>query len=182
MTETTAQSAHTDVRHLLEKALMRLADDDSYLFRRDLHERTITHKLAEYLQPLFPEWNVDCEYNRDGHEPKRVNLEDLSKAEWGEGSNVFPDIIVHHRGDNDHNLLIVEAKKKRALTGAIDRHDQRKIEAFSRDLNYRHGAALTFRVGDHEGDRIELCFYTDDSWGAPTRVVPAPLPKPEDVA
>ena len=29
--------------------------------------------------------------------------------------NVFPDIIVHKRGLNDHNLLIVELKKSLAL-------------------------------------------------------------------
>ena len=101
------------VRSCLEQGIRALVLNDVYLLENDLHERTITHKLAEYLQPLFPGWNVDCEYNRDGHEPKRVRLRPIPEQGGDEGSNVFPDIIVHRRGDNDHNLLIIEAKKSR---------------------------------------------------------------------
>ena len=182
MKEEPTPKSSAEVRELLEQALVRLAKDDSYLFAHDLHERTITHKLGEYLQPLFPDWNVDCEYNRDEHEPKRVNLDDIPEEEWGEGSNVYPDIIVHHRGDNDHNLLIIEAKKRSALGGAIDNYDRRKIEAFSRGLEYGNGAALTFRIGEDDGDRIELHFYSNGKWSAPARVSSASGPKQGDVA
>ena len=40
-------------------------DKDSYLLHHNIYERSITHKLAEYLQYNFPNFNVDCEYNGD---------------------------------------------------------------------------------------------------------------------
>jgi len=157
----------------LRSALMHLQRNYGYLLENDLNERTITHKLAEYLRPMFPELEVDCEYNRDGHDPKRVNLEDRPVEEWGAGSNVYPDIIVHHRGDNLHNVLIVEAKKARRLGGQVDDHDRTKIEAFARELQYSFGAAVTLRIGEEEGDRIEVAFHSDEGWHPSEVVQPA---------
>src|SRR5688500_18365050 len=44
-----------------DAAVARLFEDDQHLFLHDVSDRAITHKLGEYLQPLFPGWNVDCE-------------------------------------------------------------------------------------------------------------------------
>jgi hypothetical protein len=75
------------------------------LFKNDLHlleiranERSIAHKLAEYLQQQFSEWHVDVEYNRHGIEIKRTSKK-----------IVYPDIIVHLR-NTDLNLLVIELK------------------------------------------------------------------------
>jgi hypothetical protein len=152
---------------LLRSALVDLQRNEAYLLENDLNERTITHKLAEYLQPLLWWWNVDCEYNRDGHESKRVNLVDHLAEEWGAGSNVYPDIIVHHRGDNLHNLLIIEAKKVRRFDGHVDDHDRRKIEAFARELDYTFGAAVALRVGEEDGNRIAVTLYSGNHWHPP---------------
>jgi hypothetical protein len=81
-------------------AVQQLIANDADLFIHDLHERTVTGRLADHLRPHFPEWHVDCEYNREGHEIKRVN-----------GNVVVPDIIVHRRGTQD-NLLVIEAKNR----------------------------------------------------------------------
>jgi hypothetical protein len=62
----------------LERQVIQAAESlvthDGYLLACDLNERSITHKFAEHLQRKFPEWNVDCEYNRDYHDPKRLDL------------------------------------------------------------------------------------------------------------
>ena len=58
------------IRNAMHELLIR----DQDLLLVDVHERTIMHKIAEYLRSLFHEWDVDCEYNRDGHEPKRIML------------------------------------------------------------------------------------------------------------
>lgn len=47
-------------------ALGVLQKNDSFLLENEVNERTIAHKFAEYLQKQFPDWNVDCEYNRMG--------------------------------------------------------------------------------------------------------------------
>jgi len=112
----------------------------SDLIRRRASERAITHKFAEALQIVFPEWHVDCEYNRDAEIPKRISLpENPSKT-------VFPDVVVHHRGTAE-NLLIIEAKLGDAPQTEID-YDLRKLEAYmSGRLRYRFWLFATFEVG-----------------------------------
>lgn len=66
--------------------------------------------MAVYLEKYFPKYNIDCEYNRmadvDGtyslRSPKRIHGTEKSR----------PDILVHKRGpDTKNNLLVVELKK-----------------------------------------------------------------------
>jgi hypothetical protein len=91
------------------------------------------------LRPHFAEWDVDCEYNRDGHEIKRVD-----------GNIVVPDIIVHHRGTPD-NLLVIEVKKSN--TRAPDEEDIAKLHSYREsDLRYQNGLFLKLLVGRNAPD------------------------------
>jgi hypothetical protein len=120
---------------LVIEAIQQLFDRDAELLIRDIHERTITGRLADHLRPQFPEWDVDCEYNRDGHEIKRVD-----------GRIVVPDIIVHHRGTPD-NLLVVEVKKSN--TRLPDEEDITKLHSYREShLRYKHGLFLKLLVGE----------------------------------
>ena len=85
---------------LVLDALQRVIDLDADLLAADANERSITHRFAMYLQALLPEWQVDCEYNRDGHNPKRVNLPTTQHPddEDTDAKTVFPDVIAHRRG------------------------------------------------------------------------------------
>ena len=51
-----------------------LLANDGYLLLNDANERSITHKLAEYIQLLMQGWNVDCEYNKHGKNVKRLGM------------------------------------------------------------------------------------------------------------
>lgn len=138
------------VRHL-DTAIARLIAVDAYLLQADVNERSITHRLAMYLQDEFPEWHVDCEYNRDGHETKRVTgLPGRTAAgpEDTDGSRVFPDIIVHRR-DSEDNLLVIEAKKASSRV-PLD-HDRLKLRAYHEQLRYRYAALLTL-----DGDTLDV--------------------------
>ena len=53
---------------------------------------------------------------------------------------MFPDIIVHQRGDPD-NLLLIEIKK--AKSPNIDWH-RHKLKAYLEELNYKAGVLLVF--------------------------------------
>jgi hypothetical protein len=53
-----------EIKEKVKYCLLKLKRRDKYLLEKDLNERTITHKLATYLQEQFQELNVDCEYNR----------------------------------------------------------------------------------------------------------------------
>ncbi len=61
----------SEMRKRVVEALLKVGEKDKALLAVSANERSITHKLAEYLQTAFPEYNVDCEYNRDGDDPKR---------------------------------------------------------------------------------------------------------------
>jgi len=58
----------------LEDAINQLLRSDSDILIMDVNERTISHRLANYLEPHFSGWNVDCEYNRHRDKPKRLNI------------------------------------------------------------------------------------------------------------
>jgi hypothetical protein len=124
----------------LTRALDRLLREDLFLLQSDVNERSISHKLAEYLQLEFSGWHVDCEYNRQGHDPKRLDL----KVHWTstddpQARTVYPDIIVHHR-NSDENLLVIEIKKStNPDRGDFDRE---KLAAFISQLGYRYGAFI----------------------------------------
>ncbi len=78
-------------------------------------------------------WEVECEYNRDGHSVKKAD-----------GVIVVPDKI-HNRGTPD-NLLVIEVKKSNSRVH--DQHDLHKLAAFRQShLQYRHGLFLKFVVG-----------------------------------
>lgn len=79
---------------------------DRFLLEQAAHERSVTHKLAEYFQHEFPDYNVDCEYNRHGLATKVLPRECEERAQ----DFVYPDIVVHVRGNDDCNLLVIEAK------------------------------------------------------------------------
>lgn len=63
--------------NIIEKAITELIKSDEYLLKNNLNERTITHKLAEILQELLPEYNVDCEYNKNLKLPKTLDFNDI---------------------------------------------------------------------------------------------------------
>ncbi|ACB74313.1 hypothetical protein [Opitutus terrae] len=139
-----------EVRARLNLALEQLATRDGYLVKYGLNERTVTHKLAEYLQAVFPKWDVDCEYNRDGPDTKDVLIPNVDGDL--DDNPVYPDIIVHQRGDfraHDHppHLLVIEARKSGWGVGKISR-DQWKVWAYLNELRYCYGALVEYAFVD----------------------------------
>ena len=156
------QTQEVDIRKVLEEALEQLKDQDSYLFNVDANERSLTHKLAEYLQARLPAgWNVDCEYNRNQGDTKKL-IQKL-RAIAGEpryddtdAKTVFPDIIIHKRGNNESNLLVIEIKKStnRDSEGIVDKE---KLNAFRQPpFCYRNAVFIKLVVG--------ACPNYDISW------------------
>lgn len=147
------------VQEAVRDALRRLYRIDFGLIEREVNERSITHWLAIYLRESFPDWDVDCEYNRNGTDPKRLAIDPVEvRSDDIGGKTVYPDIIVHRRGCRGRgaNLLVIEAKK--AWTGESPDEDRRKLEEFRRsdDFAYRFGALVLFSC---KGAQIE--WYED---------------------
>jgi len=148
-----------DLEEILKQSLKKLRILDNKLLEINVNERTLTHKLAVYLQQNFPEYNVDCEYNR--FEPneieilvKKLNLPiNLVSWEDTDAKTVFPDIIVHKRGIQQKNLLVVEVKKSSTqISGQVDRN---KLIAFTKEpYKYKFGVFLKISLAN-ENDYFE---------------------------
>lgn len=137
-----------DVEQLLKAALDAFQAAELHLLRTDASERSMTHRLALHLTPLFPDFDVDCEYNRDGFDVKRLALHERPvQDDDTEAVTVFPDIVVHRRGHNDANLLVIEVKKARSAVNAD--YDMLKLKAFKHELKYRHAVHLTLGLDDN---------------------------------
>ena len=143
-------------------SLRDLLEGDRILLVNDVAERAITHRLAMYLQRSVDRLHlenvhVDCEYNRNAvagqGAPKTVHLlrqrvemlvhgQDVVADDRYRSVTTFPDIIVHERGTNDRNLLVMEVKK---ANNQVDPElDFAKLAAFTEnternDYQYRHG-------------------------------------------
>lgn len=154
----------TDVKGKIQAALGRLIKEDIYLLEVDINERSLTHRLAIYLEKLFPDYHVDCEYNRDGSDKKMLHILKTKIKKNNEpnhiepndidSSTVFPDITIHRRGTND-NFVVIEAKKS---TSNGDGIDKKKLQLYKKELNYRHAFFVRFPVKEDlsqfNGDNI----------------------------
>jgi hypothetical protein len=131
----------------VSKSLLKLKKNDWKLLKSDVNERSITHKLAIYLQENFPNFDVDCEYNRDGLDPKILNLPVSNILDNDtEAKTVFPDIIIHERGTNN-NILVIEVKKS-SNRNSNGRTDEEKLYAYIQQLGYRFGLFIKLYVGE----------------------------------
>jgi len=121
------------VKQAVKTALDNLMSEDFQLLKVNANERAITHKFAEHLSPLFPTWHVDCEYNRDGNDPKSVHWEprqETSADDEGNERSVYPDIIIHER-EAKKNLLVIEVKKDTNSNPEDVEVDKRKLVGVS---------------------------------------------------
>ncbi|EQD33241.1 hypothetical protein B2A_13260, partial [mine drainage metagenome] len=112
--------AMDDVKQRLITAVCQLYRHDQELLEVDASERSLTHKLAGYLQCEFQQWYVDCEYNRRGDRPKQLTQPvGSAKKDHTGARRVFPDVIVHRR-QTGQNLLVIEVKKAHRQGDARD--------------------------------------------------------------
>ena len=63
-----------DVKEKTKKCIRLLLKNNFFLIKVKAHERSIAHKLAEHLQIEFPDWHVDCKYNRNKLVKKNYSL------------------------------------------------------------------------------------------------------------
>src|SRR5262249_27098613 len=113
------------IRQRVDQAIKTLYERDGLLIENTTNERTVAAKLACYLAPMFDlPLSVDVEYNRQGVDfSEQVKdlpadlLTDCKKVKKAQKAGkksvrVFPDIIVHERGEiYANNLLVIEIKR-----------------------------------------------------------------------
>ena len=150
-----------------EKALADFLRDDLCLLLNNVKEETICATLARHMGKYYSFWDVDCEYDKIGDQghPKLIDRSrDLFLVQKEQGIippfirswqelqssknavKVYPDIVVHHRGDPLGNLLDVEVKKS-TNTELLLGWDEFKIRFFMEVLGYQSGLFLVFNTG-----------------------------------
>ena len=159
-----------DIERHLTNALDRLASTDLELFVYDTNERSICFRLGLYLQEEFPDFTVDCEYNRNHADPeyrKRLCDKELIRLRnkalrkpLKTGRDfvfVFPDIIVHRRNSSE-NLLVIETKKSSSIVS--DKFDKRKLAVYRETFGYRFAKFLRFQAKPHRDQSI----IAEEAW------------------
>ena len=157
-----------EIETLINSALDQLYMNDNYLVNNKpfgkkkngnhhVGERSIVFRLAHYMQNImdktsaFENYMLDCEYNRNG-----VYAKALPSFPRG----VYPDVIIHTRGNNDNNLLIMEVK---SYWNTDNTQDVKKIREFL-DSNgeYHFSFGVSLIIEKHREDvQVDLISSAD---------------------
>ena len=140
------------IKQKVKVALGALFKTDSFLLENDVNERSISHKLAEYLQKQFPDWNVDCEYDKKGDATKK--LSGIEKCRESSSTIVYPDIIIHERSKKN-NLLVIEIKTKNQDPIC----DIEKLRLFTSNREYKYNFGLFIKF--NKTNQPVLAWYKD---------------------
>jgi hypothetical protein len=142
---------NVDLRRKLQikilQALDKLYKRDDYLISNDISgtekhvgERAIVFRLGIYLEEVFrsdsefAKYNLDIEYNRNIGQIKQLPEHN---------NRVYPDLIVHKRGSQELNILVIEIKTWWNQDISLDRE---KLNAFtdrSGIYKYKFGLSIT---------------------------------------
>jgi len=149
--------AVSTVKRRVACAIREFLRADGALLVRNVAEPDVAHKFAAFLTTEFPGRHVDVNYNRHGLDIKRLRLP-APCGNWRTPyRRVFPDVVVHCRGTDDANLLVVEIKKS---TNHEPRDcDAVKLRGFRQQLRYQYGLFLEFQAGNARPRVLRKVWY-----------------------
>ncbi|MDD3195399.1 MAG: hypothetical protein PHU68_06325 [Paludibacter sp.] len=100
----------TELKAMINSTLQQLYNTDISLIDRHAHERSIAFRFGMYFAASVrassfagDNITIDFDYNRNDNNVKHLE-------EFNRRHGVFPDLILHHRGFNDVNILVIEFK------------------------------------------------------------------------
>mgnify|MGYP000976703956 CR=1 FL=1 len=118
----------------------------SELYKSNAYECVFSHRIAVYLEQFFSEQGfvVDCEYNKD------FSNDDNGKR-GDDGQSIRPDIIVHKRGgDRNNNLILIEVKK----CGYKNKKAKKDIEKIKNCQNLGYDLCVFVGLRKKEADAV----------------------------
>ena len=118
---------HTELDKVVA-ALKEFYAREAFLFAQDLGERTLTHRLAVHLEKQFPDFDVDCDFDRLGPRTLQLPHGSIVSTDDHLGKSIYPDIDVHQRAV-PNNLLAIEVRK--AGNHQPVEHDRHKLRAMT---------------------------------------------------
>jgi hypothetical protein len=147
----------------VNSALENLVQRDVKLLHYKAHELAHVHRFAVYLEghlrSQLVNWDVtvDLDYDRDGQFAKVMHVDPpLPPKACEDGTVRFrPDLIIHRRGEDGANVLVLEWKKD-AGRGDIALLQQR-IVRIRQTFDYAMGVIV-----NSYDDRVEWCVVEDE--------------------
>lgn len=144
-----------EIKEKIDRVIELILTKDRKLFELNSSERSISNKFATYLYPEFPEWEIDCEYNRYMNTIKKLKKK-------GKDEQIYPDIIIHQR-ESKKNLLVIEIKKSPpySLTNQKVKEDLERLQKMTSDKKYKYqfGLFILFFVKEYTGKNPILKYY-----------------------
>jgi len=95
------------IRNTINAVMQKVYNSDIDLIERGGMERSLAFRFGLYFADAISEIDflnhltIDLEYNKNGVQPKRTPRRP---------NGVVPDFLLHSRGNNDENCLVVEFK------------------------------------------------------------------------
>lgn len=141
---------YDELKELVNYSLLQFYKYDKILFEYDtessaVSERCMMFHIGWYMlekmktMPKFAWANLDCEYNRNLKYPKSMYMETLAGIK-DKIKDTIPDLLIHKRGNNENNLLVIEFKK-----GSPKKHDkERDMEKLRYFTNKEHEYAYNY--------------------------------------
>lgn len=139
----------------INKALLDLYRQDKYLIVHNssgilshVSERGIVFRFGIYFEKylrqssVFNQYHIDVEYNRNYDEKKKL-------PSFSNGA--YPDLIVHKRGSNEYNLLVIEFKTWWHNNSIEDFKKIREFMAPNGQYKFRFGLSIVLNQ-----DKAEL--------------------------
>jgi hypothetical protein len=126
-----------ELYYCIDKSLYEVYLNHYYLIEKHVHERSIVFWFGIYFnkclqETRYKEYNLDFEYNRNSDDVKRTK-------NFKEGT--YPDLILHKRGSNKDNILVLEFK---TWWNKNNDRDKKKLEDFlNQDGEYRYKYAAS---------------------------------------
>lgn len=166
MSDKASSYSKSELFEAVKKSVELFMVHDKQLLNICSHEQSLSFRIGHYLIDTFePKYQVDCEFNRHGKDPKRLSEKSLNHRSTGQCHNQGdrPDIVVHSRGSDDYNLIFIEIKKKKEGRDTR-RQDKERIEfATSGKLNYHLGIYIEFSCQNNVSATI-CAKYRGENW------------------
>lgn len=155
------------ITEMIKYSLDKLYENDGYLIlnenmgKKYTSERCVLFRFGVYFNEIFnkifneihieDKLNVDCEYNRNKGDQKIVESRPKGSC---------PDFVLHKRGNNEHNIVVIEFKcwwsrKKQSS-------DEKKIEEYcDKDGIYKYQYGATVFIAKTR-EEVDSNVYSDE--------------------
>lgn len=148
-----------EIKNAIISSVERIYGQDFLLIARKAHERSCAFRFGLYFTEAVAQTSfgvdydltIDFDYNRNRDGVK--NMEGFDDVH-----GVFPDIILHHRGENDKNIVVIEFKGYWTRSG----DDHEKLCGFTHQEanDYHYGLGVFVRLGTNF-ETCEFIYYKE---------------------